>query len=479
MCLAAEQRIADMFLSRFLSGLVLLVLAALVSNAAGADAQNAPRGLVVIEPIPAAAAQQRPETGPVVGPSVQGVVSQPLQQPLLDGEVPCPGLCLAQLEQIALRRNPTLCQAAMRIRAANGEFEQVGLYPNPVAGYSSEEMGTEGTAGKQGAFVSQEFVTGGKLKLNRAVASQEIRQAEAAWHSQMRRVLNDVHSAYFEVLFAQQTMEINEQLVRVGDENLKAAEHLLAAKEVSLVDVLQASVEADAARVRLQNARNRQQSAWRQLTAVVGDPEMQSVVLAGRLQDNPPLLDADTALQQVLAASPQLAEARAGLARARCQVDREYAERIPNVNLRTAVHYNNAIGENIAAVEVGVPLPLFNRNQGNIAKAHAQLVAAENEVGRMELELRRKFALVFEQYANAQQQTQTYGERIVPNSQKTLDLTRSGYQQGEFNYQALLIAQRTYFQANLSYLESLLQLRLSAVSIEGLLVSDGLQGASN
>jgi outer membrane protein, heavy metal efflux system len=470
---------ADMFSSRFSSAVVVLVLATSFLVAAGVNAQNALPGSVVIEPIPAPAAQQRSDTRPVVGPCAQGAVLQPLQEPLLSDDVACPGLCLAQLEQIALRCNPTLCQAAMRVRAAKGEFEQVGLYPNPTAGYSSEEMGTNGTAGKQGAFVSQEFVTGGKLKLNRAVASQQIKQAEAAWQLQTRRVLNDVHSAYYEVLFAQQTMEINEQLVRVGEENLKAAEHLLAAKEVSLVDVLQASVEADAARVRLQNAHNRHQSAWRQLTAVIGAPEMQPVVLAGRLQNAPPQLGADSALQQVLAASPQLAEARAGLDRARWQVDREYAERIPNVNLRAAVHYNNEIGENIAAVEVGVPLPIFNRNQGNIAKAQAQLVAAENEVGRVELELRRKFASVFEQYSNAQQQAQTYGERIVPNSQKTLDLTKSGYQQGEFNYQALLIAQRTYFQANLSYLESLLQLRLSAVAIEGLLVSDGLQGLSN
>jgi outer membrane protein, heavy metal efflux system len=468
-----------MFWNRSLSGLVLLLSGVLVSMAAGVDAPIGLPGVAATEIIPAAAAQQRPETRPVVGPCAQGAALQPLQEPLLGNDTACPGLCLEQLEQIALRCNPTICQAAMRIRAANGEFEQVGLYPNPMAGYSSEEMGTNGTAGKQGAFVSQEFVTAGKLKLNRAVASQQIRQAEAAWQSQMRRVLNDVHASYFEVLFAQQTMEINEQLVRVGDENLKAAERLLAAKEVSLVDVLQASVEADAAGVRLQNARNRHQSSWRQLTAVIGAPQMQVVALAGRLQDTPPQLDADTALQQVLSASPQLAEARAGLDRARCQVDREYAERIPNVSLRTAVHYNNEMGENIAAVEVGVPLPIFNRNQGNIAKAQAQLMAAENEVGRVELELRRRFASVFEQYSNAQQQAQTYGERIVPNSQRTLDLTKSGYQQGEFNYQALLIAQRTYFQANLSYLESLLQLRVSAVAIEGLLISDGLQPALN
>ena len=179
----------------------------------------------------------------------------------------------------------------------------------------------------------------------------------------------------------------------------------------------------------------------------------------------------------MLAASPQLAEARAGLERARCQVARQYAERVPNVDLRTAVEYNNEIGENIAAVEVGVPLPLFNRNQGNISKAQSQLIAAQNEVRRVELELRQRLAPIFEQYVNARQQVQKYSDDILPNAAKTLELVRSGYRQGEFNYQTLLISQRTYFQANLSYLESLRQLRLSAVALEGLLLSGGLQSA--
>jgi outer membrane protein, heavy metal efflux system len=386
---------------------------------------------------------------------------------------------LAQLEQIALERNPTLCQAAMRIEAARGQYQQVGLYPNPVAGYVSDEMGSGGTAGKQGAFFSQEIVTAGKLKLNRAVAGQEIQQAEWAWQTQRHRVLNDVRTNYFEALYAQQTIEINEQLVRIGEENVKAAERLFAAKEVSLVDVLQARVEADSARLQLQNARNRRQSVWGQLTAVIGMPEMTPATLTSRLEENLPQLDWDTILNQLLSGSPQLSEARAGVERARSQVERQYAERVPNVDLRAMVEYDNEIKQNIAGVELGLPLPLFNRNQGNISKAQSELIAAQHEVRRVELDLRNRLASIFEQYQNARQQVEKYSADILPNAAKTLDLVRAGYQQGEFNYQSLLISQRTYFQANLAYLESLRQLRLSAVGLEGLLLSGGLQSAMN
>jgi outer membrane protein, heavy metal efflux system len=396
-----------------------------------------------------------------------------------DTMVSNPGLSLGQLEQIALTRNPTLCQAVMRINAARGQCQQVGLYPNPVAGYISEEMGTNGTAGKQGAFVSQEFVTGGKLKYNRAVAGQEVQQAQWAWQSQKYRVLNDVRSIYYDVLYAQQTIEINEKLVHIGEESVKTAQNLFAAKEVSRVDVLQASVEADTTRLQLQNARNRHQAVWQRLTAVIGEPEMEPAALDGRLEDNLPQLSWGTILEQVLSTSPQLAEARAGMERARCQVARQYAERMPNVDLRATVEYDNEIKQNIAGVEAGLPLPFFNRNQGNIAKAQSQLIAAQNEVRRVELDLRQRCASIFEQYSNASGQVQKYTGDILPNASKTLELVQSGYRQGEFNYQTLLISQRTYFQANLSYLESLRQLRLSAVALEGLLLSGGLQSAQD
>jgi outer membrane protein, heavy metal efflux system len=412
-------------------------------------------------------------------PNMQLANIPPAGQPSDEIAVANPGLSLAQLEQIALERNPTLCQAAMRINAARGQCEQVGLYPNPVAGYVSEEMNSGGTAGKQGAFVSQEFVTGGKLKLNRAVAGQEVQQAQWAWQSQRYRVLNDVRTIYYDVLYAQQTIEINKQLVRIGEENVKAAENLFTAKEVSRVDVLQASVETDTARLQLQNARNRHQAIWRQLTAVIGAPEMEPGALAGRLEDNLPQLSWGTVLEQLLATSPQLAEARAGMERARCQVARQYAERVPNVDLRATVEYDNEIRQNIAGVEAGLPLPFFNRNQGNIAKAQSQLIAAQNEVRRVELDLRRRFAAIFEQYSNAGGQVQKYKSDIIPNAAKTLELVQSGYRQGEFNYQTLLISQRTYFQANLAYLESLRQLRASAVTLEGLLLSGGLQSAQD
>ena len=132
-----------------------------------------------------------------------------------------------------LRCNPTVAQAANRVEAARGRCVQVGLYPNPVAGYIGAEIGNEGQGGQQGSFVGQEIVTAGKLRLNRSVAEQEVRQAEWAWQAQRRRVLTDVRRSFYDVLVAQRTMELTEQLLHIGEEGVRSTESLMKAKEVA------------------------------------------------------------------------------------------------------------------------------------------------------------------------------------------------------------------------------------------------------
>ena len=113
------------------------------------------------------------------------------------------GTTLAELEEMALGRNPTLAQAAAQIAAAQGRHVQAGLYPNPVAGYMGSEMGNSGRAGQQGGFVSQESPLQENRQLSRNVVAQEIRQAEYAWEAQRQRVLTDVRSNFYDVLVAQ------------------------------------------------------------------------------------------------------------------------------------------------------------------------------------------------------------------------------------------------------------------------------------
>lgn len=474
-----------MQIGRPFSGFVLALLAC--AWQAGGDDGIGPREPALpglSEPALIAPQTQPPEVLPAPPASDRPTPSQleaePGDQPKRDSrslqpQAPTPGgLTLADLEAIASESNPTLVQAAMAVRAARGRTVQAGLYPNPELNYIGDEIGNDGTQGLQGAGFTQEIVTAHKRQLNQATAGYEVEQARYAWEAQRMRVINDVRIGYYLVLLAQKTVEISTQLVRIGDEGLQTTEKLRTAKAVSLTDVLQARIEAQTAHLNLNQAQNRHRAAWRQLAAVLGCPEMEPEPLAGAVDADLPDLNWDDSLQYLLTHSPELAGALAGVERARSNVALQCAGRRPNIGVAAAAKYDTGSYNTVADLALVVPLPLFDRNQGNILAAQSELIAAENEVDRVGLDLRNRLAVAFEQYANARRQVETYLAGILPDARQSLDLINAGYRAGEFDYLAVLTAQRTYFSVNLDYLQSLQQLRASAVEIEGMLLRDSL-----
>jgi cobalt-zinc-cadmium efflux system outer membrane protein len=399
---------------------------------------------------------------------------EPIPVPLPQVSQPA-AMTLQDLEGIALANNPTLVQAGMQIEAARGRWTQAGLYPNPTLSYSGFEIGNSGRAGQQGALIDQQIVRGGKLGLSQATVSQEVTQAQQLFEAQRWRILNDVRLAYYNVLVTQRAMQLSGQLVEIGDQGLATTDRLLNAKEVGRVEQLQSRVEANSAKVALQNAQNRYTGAWRRLVTVLGMPCLPPAPLIGDLEKDLPQLTWEDSLCKLLTTSPEVAAARAGTERARYALRRAQAEPVPNLNLQAGPSYDFATGSTIANVQVGVTLPLHDNNRGNIRAAEAQLRNAQAEVGRVELSLQNRLATAFIEYQNARQQVEQYGKSILPDAKASLDLVAAGYRQGELNYLTMLTAQRTYFQTNLVYLTALSSLWESTVVIEGLLLTNSLQ----
>lgn len=382
---------------------------------------------------------------------------------------------LEQLEAMALANNPTLVQAAAQVRAAQGQWLQSGLRPNPIAGYQASEVGNEGLSGQQGAFISQEIVRRRKLQLSRTANSRAVVQAQQGLVAQRWRVLNDVRSEFFNVLVAQRALELTQELVEIGRRGVETTQNLFRGEQIAYVDVLQAHVEFDAAQIALENARNRQAAAWRRLAADVGVPSLVACKLTGDLRPPAEKLDFEQTLSRLLAESPELASAWAGVARARATLERARVEPRPNVVAQLGIQRDNHTHDTIGNVQIGIPLPILDANQGNIQTAFADLRNAQAEVGRVELSLRNRLASAFETYSNARNQVDKYAQDILPDSRKALDLIAKGYEQQQFSFLTLLTAQRTFAQASLAYLQALQQLGVSRVAIEGLMLTGALR----
>ncbi len=405
------------------------------------------------------------------------VAALPFTRPSAVTEEPAASqvLTFEHLEQLAAAHNPTLAQAARRVEALEGEQVQVGLYPNPVAGYISEEMGEEGQAGQHGFYVRQELVTANKLGWNRAVASQEVLQARWELQVQQWRVTNAVRIQAYEVLAAQRTVQVTEELFAIGKAAVDAAERLYQARQVSQVDVLQARVEANSAQLHLIAARKTLEASWRRLAIVIGMPSMQPAALVNRLDDALPEIAWDDTVQHLRDESPQIAAARTGVERARNAVSRACAGRRPNIETGAAVRRNDISEDTTLSLQIGMPLMIFDRNQGNIMRAQAELLEAQQNLERVDLQVQDRLAEVYREYEIAREQVAQYRQSILPDARKSLELTRSGYQQNEFGYLELLTAQQTFTRTNLAYIAALRELWLSITKIDGMLLTGGLE----
>ncbi|MCH1441963.1 MAG: TolC family protein, partial [Rubripirellula sp.] len=186
-------------------------------------------------------------------------------------------------------------------------------------------------------------------------------------------------------------------------------------------------------------------------------------------------LNWETCYALVMDNNPVLKAARVRVERARILLQRAKREPIPDIDLMVAHRHHNVTSDNVTTVQAGFPLPLFNRNQGNIRSAEAQWLAATKERERIELGLQDRLAVAYRRYVNAIQQTQRYRDRMIPMAEKSLKLVTDGYEKGQVQYLTLLTAQRTYWQVSLSYLDARKELRTAVSLIEGKVLSESLR----
>ena len=382
------------------------------------------------------------------------------------------GLTLENVRALALANHPSIERAWSMYQAAQGNAWQVGLPPNPEAGYLGQQLGSGGQAEQHGLLLQKEFVRGGKLELNRGVAEQDVIRASYEFSAQQQRVTTSVSVAYYEGLIAQRRSELARQLVEIAREGVNTVEQLRKAGESSRSDLLQATLELESAELVVNSASVRHESALRNLTAAIGINELPSSILLGDIEVNSAGLDWTESLERLLAESPEIAIAFANIEKAQREVCRAQVETVPNVTIQGVVMQDNAIGGRTDGIlQITMPIPVLNNNSGAIRKAQAEHFAALKGMEQTKVELRARLSQTYERYTNATQQVDRYRNRIIPTSKESLELVRQGFVQGQFPYLNLLNAQRTFFQTNLQYLDSLRELQIASAEIEGLLLT--------
>jgi cobalt-zinc-cadmium efflux system outer membrane protein len=406
----------------------------------------------------------------------QQPLTPPEDVPAPHAPVPCPApgepLGLDQLLALADQNHPDLAIAVARTEAARGRLIQAGLYPNPTFIWEGDEVGNRnGGGGTQGPIIGQTIITAHKLKLARAAAEAGLVAAD--WQTMTRwfEVMTRVRQAYFDVLAARAEVQASEEVVKIAEDGLSAVRKLLKAEIATQPDLLRAEVEEEQSQMRLRSAKQRANAAWKLLSTAIGIPDLPVGKLEGTLDGPVPEYEWEPVVSAVLTKSSELQEAQALVGQNERLLARAIAGRVPDLTVSARPFYNYIDHDTEVKVEVGAPLPLFNRNQGNIVAARADLDRSQFEVRQVELRLTDRLSNAFLRYRDAKQQAEAYQKSILPHALESLKLVRRGYEKQDprYDYTAVLQAQQTLAQARLAYVQALGALRRAVVDIAGLL----------
>jgi cobalt-zinc-cadmium efflux system outer membrane protein len=382
-----------------------------------------------------------------------------------------------ELVQLAVGSNPRLGKANFAIEAARGRYVQAGLYPNPNLAANWDEIGDR--TGPGGILnvprITQEIVTGRKLSLSQAVVAREVDQSTLDLMKERYALVGAVRAAFYDLYALERRIVVLDELQRVAGDAVKTGQTLLDNKQIARLDLVQLEVELARFRSQAEAARQELAGARRRLAAVVGDPRLPVGTTTGPYEEVP-TYDEERTLDTVLASHPEAQSARVGVDRAQAAVRRAEVEPIPNLTFTTGYIRQYENRSNDFALGLSAPIPLWNRNQGNIRAAKAELGVAVQEVARVQNDLAERVATALRSYSAARKLAEQYRTDILPKAEETYKLSLEAFKGGQFEYLRVIQAQRAVAEARLEYNRALGDSWRAAAELSALLLEEWWPG---
>jgi cobalt-zinc-cadmium efflux system outer membrane protein len=384
------------------------------------------------------------------------------------------GLTLADLESRLLQQNPQLQQA----NAAVSKAQQAGLYPNPTIGATGEHVAKSTRGGSVGGFVEQRIVMGGKRGIDRALANQEVEQSRAMRDAWSLRLKGQLKIHFYATVAATERVALSRKLAANAAESLKIARELENIGRLDVPDIRAAEVESHRASIKVDQALQNERRAWQELAALLNADSLTGQPLDAMIDDFPQL-DRAALWARVREQSPEVTMAITEKAQADIALRQARAARIPDLQLRGGLRNNREDGDvprgrpvGVEGIfDIGVEIPLFNRQQGNIQAARAGVERARLAPVHTERALQARFANAWQRYETALTVVVRYRDEVLPAARSAFELYQKNFRTMQSEYPRVLTSQRTYFDLQDEYLDALRDGWQAVAELESLLLA--------
>lgn len=382
-------------------------------------------------------------------------------------------LSLAKAIELALEGNPEVAAAKRQWEATEGQVLQGRSRPNPELAYSLED--TRSKTRTQSWQLNLPVELGGKRAARTKAAEKTREQAQAQLAELQATVRANVAAAYFDVLTAQERLVLARDSAALAKSSTDTVSKRVAAGKVSPVEESKARVAEAGVRVELAQAASEQRNALSRLFALLGRIDAPYTVLEGKAE-NLPSVPSLADLQPLISSAPGVVLARIEVDRRKALTALEQSKRVPDVTVSVGMQRSNETQRNVLLFGVSVPLPIFDRNQGNLLEALKLEDKARDELQAATVRLHSEVAQARERLSTITAEVQSLQQDVLPGAKSAYDAATIGFENGKFNFLEVLDAQRTYFTAKSQYLKALGEAHRAAADIDRLLGASMVSG---
>ena len=380
-------------------------------------------------------------------------------------------ISLDEATALALQANPNIAVALSEREVESGQALQAATRPNPTLSAQVEDLRSRYR--NSTLQISQQLETAGKRDKRIAAADANLAIADADIRIAQAEINARVYAVFYQVLAAQQTQALATELLQIATTSKETTAKRVLAGKVSPVEETKAKVAEAGLKIELAMANQQLAAAKKRLTSLwskgLATAETTAFTVVGEL-DKFTTLPALSELAAQLPNSPRLKKASLAIAQKQALSEIEKSKQTPDVILSLGARRNEELGGiTQAIIGLSIPIPLFDKNQGNWQSAKARETQSLDEKTALENQLNTALA---EAYLRRQVQVAaagTYSQEILLGAQSAYETARKGFEFGKFSFLEVLDAQRTLFQAKTQYIQTLALAHQAEADIHSLL----------
>jgi cobalt-zinc-cadmium efflux system outer membrane protein len=379
---------------------------------------------------------------------------------------PSSNITLTDALNLALNANPEIAVASRERVAIEGARVQAAARPNPTVSALLED--TRNATRQTTILLEQPIELGDKRAIRMLAADARYDAASVSLEVKKSEIQANVTVAFYEVLAAQERLRLAQSSLDVAKQAREAVSKRVQAGKISPVEETKSRVAEASVKIEANRASSILTSARKRLTGLWGNPLPRFQIAEGQVEDIPEAMPLDN-LVNMLDSSPNIQRAKLEISTRQALANIENSKRTPDLTVSVGAKRNEELGLNQAVLGVSIPIPVFDRNQGNLQEALSRTDKAKDELTALRIQQETLLAEAYERLTSARQSVETLKLDILPGAQSAFDAATKGFEFGKFGFLDVLDAQRTLVQAKSQYIDALLEANQAMSDIERIL----------